>query len=135
MVEGSGTRLATKLGIGEGSVVLLVGAPDGFSLEVPPGVTVGHRARGHADVVVAFFTSAAELGRRIDALGSLVLPAGGLWIAWPKRSSGVESDITDQTVRDVALPIGLVDNKVCAVDATWSALRVVWRRENRAPRV
>ncbi|MGA2837821.1 MAG: DUF3052 domain-containing protein [Acidimicrobiales bacterium] len=134
MDEGSGTALARKLGIGDDSVVALVGAPDGFSLDLPPGVTVKQRVRGHADVVVAFFTSATDLERRLEALGSVVFPDGGLWIAWPKRSSGVGSDITDQTVRDAALPRGLVDNKVCSVDATWSALRVVWRRENRARR-
>jgi hypothetical protein len=123
--------LAKKLGITAGAVVVLVNRPDGLDLELPPQVTVKARARGHADVVVAFFRSATVLERRMDSLSSMVHPAGGLWIAWPKRSSGVRSDITDQTVRHAALRRGLVDNKVCAVDATWSALRVVWRREHR----
>jgi hypothetical protein len=123
--------LAKKLGITAGAVVVLVNRPDGLDLELPPQVTVKARARSHADVVVAFFRSAAVLEQRMDTLSSVVFPAGGLWIAWPKRSSGVRSDITDQIVRHAALRRGLVDNKVCAVDATWSALRVVWRRENR----
>jgi hypothetical protein len=61
----------------------------------------------------------------------MIFPAGGLWIAWPKRTSGVATDITDHVIREEALPLGLVDNKVCAVDETWSGLRVVWRRELR----
>ncbi len=62
----------------------------------------------------------------------MIFPDGGLWIAWPKRASGVETDLSDEAVREVALPLGLVDNKVCAIDETWSGLRVVWRRERRS---
>jgi hypothetical protein len=87
--------------------------------------------RGKADVVVAFFTGRKELEGRVDALGQVVFPNGGLWIAWPKKSSGVTTDITDHVVREVALPRGLVDNKVCAIDETWSGLRLVWRVERR----
>ncbi len=90
------------------------------------------RAVWAADVVLAFFTEAAELERRLDRLGAMVFPAGGLWIAWPKRTSGVATDLTDHAVRASALPRGLVvDDKVCAVDATWTGLRLVWRRELR----
>jgi hypothetical protein len=71
------------------------------------------------------------LRRRIEALARVIHPAGGLWIAWPKRASGVPTDMTEDVVREVALPLGLVDNKVCAIDQTWSGLRLVWRRENR----
>jgi hypothetical protein len=92
---------------------------------------VKRRAGGHVDVAVAFFTSAAMLEKRMDALGAMIFPAGGLWIAWPKKTSGVATDLSDNAVRAAALPLGLVDNKVCALDATWSALRLVWRRENR----
>ncbi|HWE68146.1 MAG TPA: DUF3052 domain-containing protein, partial [Acidimicrobiales bacterium] len=92
---------------------------------------VKRQARGHADVVVAFFTRRAQLEQRVAALGQLVFPAGGLWIAWPKRSSGQSTDLTDHVVRAVALPLGLVDNKVCAIDATWTGLRLVWRTERR----
>ena len=83
---------------------------------------------------MAFFTQRRELERRLDALGTMIFPAGGLWIAWPKRTSGVVTDITDNVVRELALPRGLVDNKVCAIDETWSGLRVVWRRERRVER-
>ncbi|HEX7168824.1 MAG TPA: DUF3052 domain-containing protein [Acidimicrobiales bacterium] len=130
----SGTPLAKKLGIGEGGSVALVGAPPSFGPELdplPPGVRVRRRA-GDADVVVAFFTRRAELERRIGALGANVFPAGGLWVAWPKRASKVPTDITEDVVREVALPLGLVDNKVCAIDDTWSGLRLVWRKELRA---
>ncbi len=128
----SGTPLATKLGIDEGSTVALIGEPAGFLLELPPGVRVRRQARGRTDVVVAFVTKAETLERRLDPLASMVFPSGGLWIAWPKRSSGVVTDMTDDAVRGLALPRGLVDNKVCAVDAVWTALRLVWRRELRS---
>ncbi len=127
----SGTPLPKKLGITEGSTLVLVGAPAGV-IDGPPGVTVKRQARGHADVVVAFFTQRREFERRIDALGRMIFPSGGLWIAWPKRSSGVETTMGEDVVREVALPLGLVDNKVCAIDDTWSGLRVVWRREHRS---
>jgi hypothetical protein len=127
----SGTPLATKLGIDEGTTLLLLQAPNDLHLDLPPNVSVKRQARGKADVVVAFFSSAIKLELRMELLSSIVFPAGGLWIAWPKRSSGAQCDITGQTVREVALPRGLVDNKVCAINGTWSALRVVWRKENR----
>ena len=127
----SGTPLAKKLGVTEGTTLALVAAPAGWAIELPPDVVVKRRAGGHVDVAVAFFTSAAMLEKRLDALGAMIFPAGGLWIAWPKKTSGVATDLGDNAVRAAALPRGLVDNKVCALDATWSALRLVWRRENR----
>ena len=128
----SGTPLPKKLGITEGSTLALIGAPPGVIERLPPGVVVKRRARGSADVVVAFFTQRREFERRVDALARMVFPAGGLWVAWPKRSSGVETTMHENVVREVALPLGLVDNKVCAIDETWSGLRVVWRREGRS---
>jgi len=127
----SGTPLATKLGIRPGDVVALLHQPADRVLDLPSGVTVRRRAAGRADVVVDFVTRATELERRIDRLAALIRPAGGLWIAWPKRTSGVPSDVSDHIVRDLALPRGLVDNKVCALDDTWTGLRVVWRVANR----
>jgi len=127
----SGTPLAKKLGVTEGTTLALVAAPAGWAIEIPPDVVVKRRAGGHVDVAVAFFTSAAMLEKRLDALGAMIFPAGGLWIAWPKKTSGVATDLGDNAVRAAALPRGLVDNKVCALDATWSALRPVWRRESR----
>jgi hypothetical protein len=127
----SGTPLAEKLGVAAGTTLALVMAPAGWAIDLPPDVTVKRRAGGHVDVAVAFFTSAAMLERRLDSLGAMIFPAGGLWIAWPKKTSGVATDLGDNAVRAAALPRGLVDNKVCALDATWSAQRLVWRRENR----
>jgi hypothetical protein len=130
----SGTPLAKKLGIREGSRVAAVNAPADFPalLEpMPDGVVLRDRLRGPLDVIVFFTRSGAELSRRLPALSLALDPAGGLWIAWPKRSSGVETDMTEDVVRDVALPTGLVDNKVCAIDETWSGLRLVIRLENR----
>jgi hypothetical protein len=127
----SGTPLPKKLGITEGSTLALVGAPPGVIDGLPAGVTVKRQPRGSADVVVAFFTQRRDFERKIGALSRLIFPSGGLWIAWPKRSSGVETTMGEDVVRAVALPLGLVDNKVCAIDETWSGLRVVWRRERR----
>jgi len=126
-----GTPLATKLGIAPGSDLALFGAPADLPLELPPGVRVRRRAGGPADVVVVFEVRSRRLEARFDALASMVFPDGGLWVAWPKRSSGVATDLSDGAVRELALARGLVDNKVCAVDTTWAALRVVWRREHR----
>jgi len=128
----SRTPLAAKLGVSAGATVALVNAPEGVIGELPDGVTVRNRARGHLDVVVSFFTLQADLQRRLGTLSTSVFPAGSLWVAWPKKNSGVETDMTDHAVRALALPIGLVDNKVCAIDGTWTALRLVWRRENRS---
>ena len=127
----SGTPLAKKLGITDGSTVALIAAPDGVLHGLPDGVRVKRQARGTADVVVAFFTDRAVLERRFEALATMIFPAGGLWVAWPKKASGVLTTVNEDVVRAVALPRGLVDNKVCAIDETWSGLRVVWRRERR----
>jgi hypothetical protein len=127
----SGTPLPKKLGIAEGSLLALIGAPKGVIDGLPTGVRVKRQARGTADVVVAFFTQRRDFERRIAGLAQMIFPSGGLWIAWPKRASGLQSDMHEGVVREVALPLGLVDNKVCAINATWSGLRVVWRRERR----
>ena len=128
----SGTPLPRKLGIKPGHRVALLGAPDGFELgELPDGVQLKRRAGGKADVIVTFHTRRAELERRLPTLRALMEPAAGLWIAWPKRASKLETDITEDVLREIALPTGLVDNKVCAVDETWSGLRLVIRLEHR----
>jgi hypothetical protein len=118
--------LIVKLGVRPHQTVSLVHAPAGFKLDVWPETTV-HRRRGDADLVLAFFTRARDLDRQVERLSQHIFASGSLWIAWPKRSSGVTSDLSDHAVRDIALPLGLVDNKVCAIDETWSALRFVWR--------
>jgi hypothetical protein len=130
----SGTPLARKLGIKPGYRVVLLGAPDGFDAtlgELPDGVRVARRASGTADVIVTFHTRRAELERRLATLRALMAPASGLWIAWPKRAARVDTDMTEDVVREVALPTGLVDNKVCAIDETWSGLRLVIRLRER----
>ncbi len=130
----SGTPLATKLGIRAGQRLIAIDEPDGFraSLEpLPHGVTISTGLRGRAPVVVVFVTARRELERRIGAAERVIFPDGGCWIAWPKRASGLATDMTEDVVREVCLPRGLVDNKVCAIDDVWSGLRVVWRRERR----
>jgi hypothetical protein len=126
----SGTPLPRKLGIKEGSRVAVLSAPDDFDSTLgplPEGVVVRRRLRGPLDVVVFFTTSRAQLERRIEALRAALDPAGRLWVAWPKRASGVATDVTEDMVREVALSHRLVDNKVAAVDATWSGLQlVIW---------
>jgi len=73
----------------------------------------------------------ADFESELPELAERIFPNGGLWIVWPKRASGIRTDLVEQTIRDVALPLGLVDNKVCAVDETWSGLRLVWRKARR----
>ena len=133
----SGTPLPRKLGIKPGARVVFLQAPDGFVETLgplPDGVAVRTRARGPLDVIVFFTRSRSELERRSAALMAALDPAGGLWIAWPKRASGVATDITEDVVREVALPLGLVDNKVAALDETWSGLRLVIRLRHRPVR-
>jgi hypothetical protein len=130
----SGTPLPRKLGIKPGSRLALVGAPPDFAAtlgELPPGVAVRSRAQGPCDVIVAFFERATEFERRLPVLKRALDYAGGLWIAWPKRASGVETDLGESLVRDAGLAAGLVDNKVCAIDETWSGLRFVYRLADR----
>ena len=112
----------------------LVNAPDDFDAllsPIPDGVKIVRRLGRDADVIVAFHTSRAVLEARFDRLRAGMHDAGGLWIAWPKRASGVATDITEDAVRAIALAAGLVDNMVCAIDATWSGLRIVVRVRDR----
>jgi hypothetical protein len=131
----SGTPLPRKLGIKAEARVGLIGAPHDFDEvlgELPPGVTVRRRLQGTFDVLVVFVQKRSELERRLPALKSALDQAGGLWVAWPKRSSGVATDLGDGSVRELGLASGLVDNKVCAIDATWSGLRFVYRLADRS---
>jgi hypothetical protein len=130
----SGTPLPKKLGIRPGTRLGLIQAPDGFDGilgELPDGVHVRRTVRGPLDVIVAFFGRRAELERRLPALRNGLEPSGGLWIAWPKRASGVASDLSDSVVRELGLAAGLVDNKVCAIDQVWSGMRFVYRLRDR----
>ncbi len=128
----SGTPLHKKLGIKPGDVVALIGAPEGWSIDpLPDGVVLRSRAAGALDVIVAFFDDRIELERRLPSLLRAVPDDGSLWIAWPRRAAGHVSDITDNALRVLVLPTGLVDTKVAALDDNWSGLRFVWRRELR----
>ena|SRR3989440_11721345 len=130
----SGTPLHRKLGIGPDSAVLLDGAPDGFTIaDLPAGVRLSRRTGpGPYDVIVCFCPDRARLARRWPVLHTRTTPAGALWIAWPKRASGIPTDLDENVVRDHALAHGRVDVKVCAVDDTWSGLKHVVRSRDRA---
>jgi hypothetical protein len=125
--------LAGKLGVVAGSGLLLDGAPAGFTIDgLPAGVTVHRRAgAGPYEVIVCFCPDAARLFRRWPVLHPLTTVAGSLWIAWPKRSAGIPTDLNENVVRDYALAHGRVDVKVCAVDAVWSGLKHVIRTADR----
>jgi hypothetical protein len=132
----SGTSLPKKLGIKDGSRFAVLDPPKGFARtlgELPDRATLQEDLAGKAplDVIVLFVTRRAELERRLASVRRRMAPAAGLWVAWPKKTSGVTTDMTEHVVRAVALPTGLVDNKVCAIDETWSGLRLVIRLENR----
>lgn len=132
----SGTPLARKLGIKEGHRVAALGAPPHFTglLDpLPPGVRLqsGLRRRGLLDVVVAFVRSGVELRERFGSGRVRLRPEGGLWVAWPKRTSPLATALKESDVRGHGLSCGLVDNKICAIDEDWSALRFVIRLEDR----
>jgi hypothetical protein len=132
----SATPLTRKLGIKSGQVIAMLDAPSGFAdLLAPLPEEVETRKAldggGPFDVVICFITQRAALERRVAEVRPVLTAAGGLWIAWPKKSSGVPTEVGEDAVREVALPTGLVDNKVCAIDETWSGLRLVIRRELR----
>lgn len=130
----SGTTLPRKLGVKPGSRVLVVAAPPGFDLgqDVPPDVTLHSRpGRSTYDVVLAFCPDQERLVKRFAALVERLTVAGALWIAWPKRSGPVASDLDENVVREHGLSVGLVDVKVAAVDATWSSLKFVRRVQDR----
>lgn len=132
----SATPLPAKLGIREGDAVAIVGAPAGFDKtlgSLPPGVEVRRGARGRLDVALVFVTRRADLARRFDALRRAVAPAGGLWVAWPKKASDLPTDLTFAEVQGVGLAAGLVDNKSCSIDGNWQAVRFVVRLGDRPP--
>jgi hypothetical protein len=131
------TPLAQKLGVKAGSTLVLVAAPAHWAVPgLPPDVQVCRRralrAADRADVVVAFFTEAARLAAAGPSIARELGTDAALWIAWPRRAGGHQSDLTDQLLRDVLLPVGVVDVKVAALDEDWSGLKFVWRRVNRA---
>jgi hypothetical protein len=127
----SGTPLDRKLGLKAGQRIVFENAPAADWVGVPEGATVLQRPAQGLDVVVTFQTQRAALARRLAALRPKLQPAGMIWVAWPKKTSKVPTDITEDVVREIALGGDLVDVKVCAIDATWSGLKLVIRKEAR----
>jgi Protein of unknown function (DUF3052) len=133
----SGTPLWKKLGLNPGGALLTISAPEDFEVApLPAGATVGvlgdYEPHGDpGELMLAFFASLGELAAAIPGLAERIFPDGALWVAWPRRAAGHDSDIHDQDIRDLALPLGLVDVKVAALAEDWSGLRLVWRKERR----
>ncbi|HEY6816515.1 MAG TPA: hypothetical protein VI168_13320 [Croceibacterium sp.] len=128
----SGTPLGKKLGLKPGQTAWFAGMPESVRDEIAEaGVTQLERPAAGLDVAHVFVTERAELARLLAELRALVSPTGMVWVSWPKKASKVPTDVTEDTIREVALPLGWVDVKVCAVDAVWSGLKLMIRRELR----
>ena len=130
----SGTPLPQKLGIKPGLTVVTINAPTNYRRllgTIPDGVTFSDRLKQESSFVHAFIKKRSELAKRLAVLREKIADTGTVWVSWPKRSSGVLTDVTEDVVRDVALPLEFVDVKVCAIDETWSGLKLMVRRENR----
>ena len=130
----SGTPLARKLGIAAGSHVVALNAPDGYRdwlAPLPAGVQFDARVSVAVDVVHVFTDRRAELKKQLANLRGRIAPATAVWVSWPKKASKVPTDITEDTIRELALPLGFVDVKVCAVSEVWSGLKLVIRKELR----
>jgi hypothetical protein len=133
----SGTPLARKLGIKPDAVVGLLAAPPGIEellAPLPAGVAIRRRAQGRLDVIVLFATGRAALERRFGQAVEVLSDDGGLWVAWPKKASKVPTDLDFDGVQRLGLDSGLVDNKICAIDQVWTALRFVVRLADRPAR-
>lgn len=133
----SGTPLVRKLGIQPNERIIAIGAPEHYEQlldGLPEGATIGNHVTSDANFIHLFVTKRADLEERLEISRGKLHDAGVLWVSWPKKSSGVPTDVTEDTIREVALPLGYVDVKVCAVDDTWSGLKLMIRRENRGKR-
>jgi len=129
----SGTPLVKKLGIKPGSNIVLVNAPSDYAteLDLPPDVTVNSRSGKPLDFAQLFVMSEKELQREFSEYAKRLNASGLLWVSWPKKSSGVSTNLSDNIVRDIGLAAGLVDVKVCAVNEVWSGLKFVFRLKDR----
>jgi hypothetical protein len=130
----SGTPLPQKLGIKEGMIVVAIDAPENYRkllAPIPSGVNFATRPVGNSKFVHLFVTRRSDLANRLSILRKKIAEDAAVWVSWPKKSSGVATDVTEDVIRAVALPLGFVDIKVCAVDETWSGLKLMIRRENR----
>ena len=134
----SGTPLQQKLGIKPGMTVVIINAATNYRRllgTIPEGVTFADRLKPDSSFVHVFIKKRSELEKRLSDLREKIADTGTVWVSWPKRSSGVLSDVTEDVVRGVALPLGFVDVKVCAIDETWSGLKLMIRRTNRKIKV
>ncbi len=130
----SGTPLARKLGIAAGARVVVVNEPPGYRdwlAPLPEGVRFDADVSAQADVVHVFADRRAELAAQLDSVRGRIAPAAAVWVSWPKKASKVTTDITEDTIRELALPLGFVDVKVCAVSDVWSGLKLVIRKALR----
>jgi hypothetical protein len=131
----SATPLSRKLGIKSGQRVALLHAPDGFLQdgigELTDEVQLTDAVDEPVDLAIVFVTSARELQDKVGDLERATRPDGAFWIAWPKRASGVTTDVTEDCIRELILPRGLVDNKICSISDAWSGIRICLRRELR----
>ena len=130
----SGTPLAKKLGIGPGTRIFLADAPKNYLdlvAPVPEGARIVKTADRETDIAHVFATERARLAAQLRSSLARLRPDAAIWVSWPKKSSKVPTDITENTIRELALPMGLVDIKVCAIDDVWSGLKLVLRRQNR----
>jgi hypothetical protein len=130
----SGTPLPQKLGIKEGMIVVAIDAPENYRkllAPIPGGVNFATRPVGNSKFVHLFVVRRSDLANQLSILRRKIAEDAAVWVSWPKKSSGVATDVTEDVIRAVALPLGFVDIKVCAVDETWSGLKLMIRRENR----
>ena len=133
----SGTPLPQKLGIKPGLMVVTINAPANYRRllgQIPDGVTFSERLKSGSSFVHLFTSRRSEIQKKMPILRNKLSDNGTIWVSWPKKSSGISTDVTEDVIREIALPLGFVDIKVCAVDETWSGLKLMIRRENRKSR-
>jgi len=133
----SGTPLPQKLGIKPGLMVVTINAPANYRRllgQIPDSVTFSERLKSGSSFVHLFTSRRSEMQKKMSILRDKISDNGAIWVSWPKKSSGISTDVTEDVIREIALPLGFVDIKVCAVDETWSGLKLMIRRENRKSR-
>jgi len=133
----SGMPLPQKLGIKPGLMVVTINAPANYRRllgQIPDGVTFSERLKSGSSFVHLFTSRRSEMQKKMSILRDKISDNGAIWVSWPKKSSGISTDVTEDVIREIALPLGFVDIKVCAVDETWSGLKLMIRRENRKSR-
>ena len=133
----SGTPLPQKLGIKPGLTVVTINAPANYRRllgQIPDNVTFSERLKSGSSFVHLFTSRRSKMQKKMSILRDKISDNGAIWVSWPKKSSGISTDVTEDVIREIALPLGFVDIKVCAVDDIWSGLKLMIRRENRKSR-